>query len=135
MTLLIVLIVAALVLLGTPLFAMIGGGALLLFHFVAEVDPAVMIQEVNRLAAAPALTALPLFTLAGFLMAESRTPIRLVGLAQAMFGWMPGGLSLVALVACAIFTALTGASGVTIIALGGPPCSASVTPSPSASAC
>lgn len=119
MTLLIGIIVLLLVLLGTPLFAMIGGGALLLFHFVAEVDPAVMVQEINRLASAPALTALPLFTFAGFLMAESRTPVRLVGLAQATFGWMPGGLALVALVACAIFTALTGASGVTIIALGG----------------
>lgn len=119
MTLLIVLGILVLALAGTPLFVLIGAGALALFHFVAEIDIAVMVQEVNRLAAAPSLTALPLFTLAGFLMAESRTPQRLVGLAQALFGWMPGGLSLVALVACAVFTALTGASGVTIIALGG----------------
>jgi C4-dicarboxylate transporter DctM subunit len=62
------------------------------------------------------LIAIPLFTFAGYLFAKSRMPDRLVELSQAFF---PGGLSMVALVACAIFTAFTGASGVTIIAMGG----------------
>lgn len=116
---LIAITVVVLALLGTPLFVLIGGGALALWQFVGFVDIAVMIQELQKLANAPALTALPLFTFAGFVLAESRTPQRLVELAQALFGWMPAGLAVVSLVACAIFTALTGASGVTIIALGG----------------
>ena len=63
--------------------------------------------------------AIPLFTFAGYMMAESKTPERMVRLAQACVGWMPGGLAIVTLLACAFFTAFTGASGVTIIALGG----------------
>jgi tripartite ATP-independent transporter DctM subunit len=67
----------------------------------------------------PILPAIPLFTFAGYLLAESDTPKRLVNFSRAFFGWIPGGLSVVTLVSCAIFTAFTGASGVTIIALGG----------------
>lgn len=107
-----------LALLGTPLFALIGGGALAGFTLAGS-EPAIVISELAKLASAPALSALPLFTLAGFFMAESRAPERLVNLTQALFGWMPGGLAVVSLVVCAVFTALTGASGVTIIALGG----------------
>jgi tripartite ATP-independent transporter DctM subunit len=66
----------------------------------------------------PILTAIPLFTFAGYILSESKAPQRLVRLTNAMFGWMPGGLALVCLAACAFFTAFTGASGVTIIALG-----------------
>ena len=66
----------------------------------------------------PMLSAIPLFTFAGYLLSESNAPQRLVRLTDAMLGWMPGGLAMVALAACAFFTAFTGASGVTIIALG-----------------
>jgi tripartite ATP-independent transporter DctM subunit len=66
----------------------------------------------------PILIAIPLFTFAGYIMGESQAPRRLVRLTDALIGWMPAGLALVALVACALFTAFTGASGVTIVALG-----------------
>lgn len=67
----------------------------------------------------PLFIAIPLFTFAGTLMSDSRTPARLIALCRAALGWMPGGLALVTILTCAIFTAFTGASGVTIIALGG----------------
>ncbi|MBI3723096.1 TRAP transporter large permease subunit [bacterium] len=73
----------------------------------------------GKTAESPLFIAIPLFTFAGTIMAESKTPERLVNLARALLGWLPGGVALVALVACSAFTAFTGASGVTIIALGG----------------
>ncbi len=103
---------------GAPLFSIFGSAALLGFHQTGIAPEAVIIQ-MNQLVSAPALVAIPLFTFAGYLMAESKTPERLVAVSQALFGWLPGGLALVTLVACAFFTAFTGASGVTIIALGG----------------
>ena len=116
-----ILFVLALLLaiLGMPLFTVIGWAALVGFVFVSEIDPAVVLVEMYRLASAPALLALPLFIFAGYILAESKAPIRLVNITRALFGWMPGGVAIVALVSCAIFTALTGASGITIIALGG----------------
>jgi tripartite ATP-independent transporter DctM subunit len=66
----------------------------------------------------PILLAIPLFTFAGYLLSESGAPGRLVRLTRALMGWMPAGLAIVSLAACAFFTAFTGASGVTIIALG-----------------
>jgi len=74
--------------------------------------------EFYRLSDMPALIAIPLFTLAGYLLAESQAPQRLVRLTNALFGWLPGGLAIVAVCACTLFTAFTGATGVTIIALG-----------------
>src|SRR6188508_2102558 len=68
---------------------------------------------------APILSTIPLFILTGFLMAESRTADRVVRLAQAAFGWLPGGLAVCTIFTCAVFTTFTGASGVTIVALGG----------------
>jgi C4-dicarboxylate transporter, DctM subunit len=103
---------------GTPLFIIIGSIALLLFYN-QDIDSSAIIIEMYRLANAPALLAIPLFTFAGYLLSESDTPKRLVNISRALFGWMPGGLAVVALFSCAIFTAFTGASGVTIIALGG----------------
>jgi len=103
---------------GTPLFIIIGAIALLSFYN-QDIDSSAIIIEMYRLANAPALLAIPLFTFAGYLLSESNTPKRLVNVSKAIFGWMPGGLAIVALVSCAIFTAFTGASGVTIIALGG----------------
>ncbi len=105
-------------LIGTPLFAMMGGLALWLFHGAEIPSQAVMI-ELSRLATLPALIAVPLFTFAGYVLAESKSPQRLISLAEALFGWMPGGIAMAGLATCALFTAFTGASGVTIIALGG----------------
>jgi len=102
---------------GAPLFAIIGASALLAFAR-AEIDLTVIMIEVYRLAEMPVLLAIPLFTLAGYLLAESRAPQRLVRVTNAFLGWMPGGLAVVVLVVCALFTAFTGASGVTIVALG-----------------
>jgi len=106
-----------LALLGAPLFAIIAASALWNFH-QAEIDLQVVAIEFFGLAEMPVLIAIPLFTFAGFLLSESGAPRRLVRLTTALFGWMPAGLAIVALVACAFFTAFTGASGVTIVALG-----------------
>lgn len=106
-----------LALLGTPLFVIIAAGALLGFH-QSGVDLSVVAIEFYRLAEMPVMIAIPLFTFAGYLLSESQAPTRLVRLSNALLGWMPGGLALVSLVACALFTAFTGASGVTIVALG-----------------
>lgn len=107
-----------LALLGTPLFAVLGALTLLAYRSV-HIDSAAMAVEMYRLAEAPLLIAIPMFTFAGYLLAESQAPRRLVALSRALLGWMPGGLALVSLVACALLTAFTGASGVTIIAVGG----------------
>jgi len=106
------------ILLGTPLFVGVGGMALALFAAAGISLTAVMV-EMYRLVSSPALIALPLFAFAGSLLAESRSATRLVALSQAWFGWLPGGLAIVALTASALFTALSGGSGITILALGG----------------
>ncbi len=113
-----VLALILLVLIGSPLFTIIG--AIALYGFSKEgIDTATVIVELYRLASQPVLLAIPLFTVAGYFLAESKAPQRIVALAQSLIGWMPGGLAIVVLVSCAIFTAFTGGSGVTIIALGG----------------
>ena len=103
--------------LGAPLFAVIAASALVGFAS-SGVDLSVVAIELYRLVDTPALVAIPLFTFSGYLLGESRASHRLVRLTDALLGWLPGGLAIVALAACAFFTALTGASGVTIIALG-----------------
>ncbi|WP_439650209.1 TRAP transporter large permease [Isoalcanivorax beigongshangi] len=105
-------------LLGAPLFAVLLGAAGLAYYGM-DVDLSVLHIDVYQLSDSVVLMALPLFTFAGFLLSESRTADRMLRVSQAAFGWMPGGLALVALSACALFTALTGGSGVTIVALGG----------------
>lgn len=107
-----------LALLGAPLFAIIAAGVLLNFA-VEGTDLTVIPIEIYSLAEMPVLLAIPLFTFAGYLLAESQAPHRLVRITNLFFGWMPGGLAVVALFICAMFTAFTGASGVTIVALGG----------------
>ncbi|MEN8256246.1 MAG: TRAP transporter large permease subunit [Thermodesulfobacteriota bacterium] len=110
--------ILVLALLGTPLFIIIS--ALALFSFYNEgIDISVVIIEMSRLADTPLLLSLPLFIFAGTLLSESGAPQRMLRLSQLLLGWMPGGLAVVSLVVCAIFTAFTGASGVTIFALGG----------------
>jgi C4-dicarboxylate transporter DctM subunit len=103
---------------GAPLFIVLGGLALVLFATVG-IDAQAVIIEMYRLASAPTLIAIPLFTFAGYLLAESKSPERLVNLYRVVFGWIPGGLAIVSFIACAFFTSFNGASGVTIIALGG----------------
>ena len=109
-------------LLGAPLFIVIGATSMLSYSTVEGVEqtwPSLVYFWYYKLAASPLFVAIPLFALAGTLLGESRSPKRIVALARAMLGWLPGGLAVVAVVACAWFTAFTGASGVTIIALGG----------------
>lgn len=111
---------AALILLaifGAPLFTVIAASAMLGYQREG-IDLMAIAIEVLGIAGMPMLSAIPLFTFAGYLLSESNAPQRLVRLTDALLGWMPGGLALVALAACAFFTAFTGASGVTIIALG-----------------
>ncbi len=115
MPLVFALVLAVLVLFGMPLFGVLGSIALFAFYS-GDIDISSVGVAMYTLAGSPLLIAIPLFTFAGYLFAKSRTPDRLVRLSQAFF---PGGLSVVALVACAVFTAFTGASGVTIIAMGG----------------
>jgi tripartite ATP-independent transporter DctM subunit len=107
-----------LALLGAPLFTIIGAIALVAFYN-SGIDTSSVIIDLYKIAETPTLIAIPLFTFAGYLLAESNSPKRMVNLAQALFGWMPGGLAIVVLFTCAFFTAFTGASGVTIVALGG----------------
>lgn len=106
-----------LALLGAPLFAVIAASALWNFY-QADIDLQVVAIEFWGIAEMPILLAIPLFTFAGYLLSESGAPARLVRLTTALLGWMPAGLAIVALAACAFFTAFTGASGVTIVALG-----------------
>lgn len=112
------IITLALALLGCPLFIVISALALLSFHGV-EIDISVVIIEMSRLADTPLLLSLPLFIFAGTMLSESGTPKRILNLSRVLLGWLPGGLAIVALGVCAVFTAFTGASGVTIFALGG----------------
>ncbi len=107
-----------LMLIGVPVFVVICGLALYLF-FTGGIDLSAIIIEMHRMATTPVLVAIPLFTFAGFLLSESGAPKRLIRLSNAILGWLPGGLSVIALVSCAVFTALTGATGLTVIALGG----------------
>ena len=112
----IILIIIALI--GAPLFTVIAAGAILA-SFSADISPDIIIIEMHRLAASPNMIAIPLFTFAGVLMSSGGAPRRLVDFYRAAFGWMPGGLAIVTIGACAFFTTFSGASGVTILALGG----------------
>ena len=114
---LISIILVLLAVFGAPLFAIIATSAMVGF-LSDDVDLMNMALEIQSIASLPFLAAIPLFTFAGYVLSESNAPKRLVRLTGAMLGWMPGGLAIVCLVACAFFTAFTGASGVTIIALG-----------------
>lgn len=111
------IILIALALMGVPLFVVISVGAIWGFY-QSGVDLQIIAIEVYRLTEMPVLIAIPLFTFAGYLLSQGGAPQRLLRLSNALLGWMPGGLAIVALISCALFTALTGASGITIIALG-----------------
>ena len=125
---------AVLALLGTPLFVVIASVTCLGLFLEAQLKPDLgfftsdhragvganlYISWLGPMGDSPLFIAIPLFTFAGTLMSESQAPTRLINLCRALLGWLPGGLAVVTLTACCFFTAFTGASGVTIIALGG----------------
>jgi tripartite ATP-independent transporter DctM subunit len=112
------LIVVAAAIVGGPIFAVLGGAAVLLF-MSDGVTPATVLIETYSLSVSPTLPAIPLFTLAGFLLAEGQASARLLRVFRAWFGWVPGGTAVVCAVLCTFFTAFTGGSGVTILAVGG----------------
>lgn len=111
------LVLLILAVFGAPLFTIIAASAML-GYVKEEIDLMAIVIELIGISSLPFLSAIPLFTFAGYVLSESDAPKRLVRLTRALLGWMPGGLALVSLAACAFFTAFTGASGVTIIALG-----------------
>ncbi len=117
-----VFLVLALILvagLGAPLFAVIFLGAMIAYPTAGLDTARHFFQDVTSLQDHPYLLPIPLFTFAGYMMARSNTPTRMVNAAESLFGWIPGGIAIVSVVTCAFFTTFTGASGVTIIALGG----------------
>lgn len=119
-TTMIIVLILLFALLETPVFTVIAAISVVLFY-AADFDFQALqtiLIEMNRLASMPVLMALPLFTLVGCILTETQSPRRLMNMVQALLGWLPGGLAIAALVSCAFFTALTGASGVTIVALG-----------------
>ena len=112
--------IVALALIGLPLFCVLSGlGLSGLSHEASPLADA--ITDVYKLAGAEAvsLSTIPLFTFAGYLMASAKTAQRLIRMSNALLGWMPGGLAVMTVVTCAFFTTFTGASGVTIVAVGG----------------
>lgn len=109
---------AAATLAGTPVFVTLGGAALVLF-WGREVPATAVAIEHYGLVTNPTLPTIPLFTLAGYFLAEGGASKRLVRVFQALVGWFRGGPALATALACAFFTSFTGASGVTILALGG----------------
>ncbi|MFQ5567981.1 MAG: TRAP transporter large permease subunit, partial [Paracoccaceae bacterium] len=104
--------------LGAPIFVLLGGAAALMFANEGVPTAAIHV-EAYRLVSSPAIPAIPLFALTGFILTEGSASGRLVRVFGALFGWLPGGLAVVTCLVCGFFTAFTGASGVTILALGG----------------
>ena len=103
---------------GGALFALLGGASIIGYAMAGEPISAILI-DFNRLTRNSTILIIPLFTFAGYIIAEGKAPQRLVAFARASVGWLPGGIAVVVLFTCAFFTTFTGASGITIIALGG----------------
>ncbi len=116
-----IVLLIVMAILGAPLFTIFGTAAMLLFQALPDTSITGTANDVfsEKFADSPLLVTIPLFTFAGYLMAESGTPQRLVKVSRAWLGWMPGGLAMVCLVASAFFTTFTGGSGITIVAIGG----------------
>jgi len=112
------IVILLLALLRSPLFLVIGALALVSFYG-ADIDVSVVIIEMSRLADTPMLVSLPLFIFTGILLSESKAPLRMLHFSRIFLGWLPGGVAVITLLVCAVFTAFTGASGITIFALGG----------------
>ena len=115
-----ILAILLLALLETPVFTVIAALSMACLFFVDHdlLALQMILIEMNRLGSMPVLVALPLFTFVGCLLTETRAPRRIMDFIEALLGWLPGGMAMAALCSCAFFTALTGASGVTIVALG-----------------
>ncbi len=113
-----IVVIALGALFGVPLFAALGGVALLLFARYGG-SIAVVANESYVVLTGSTVPAIPLFTLVGFFLSESKAGERLVRLFKAFFGWLPGGMFIAAVLSSTFFTTFTGASGVTIVALGG----------------
>lgn len=115
-----ILIIVGFALMEAPLFTVIGALSIVCFYFIDQDWQALqsIIIEMNRLASMPVLASLPLFTFCGCLLSKTGMPSRTMNFIHALMGRIPGGLAIAGLCACAFFTALTGASGVTIVALG-----------------
>ena len=110
-------ILTALVL-GTPVF--VAMAALALFFFFRDGLPVTAVTaEVYRLISSPTLPAIPLLTACGYVLAESQASLRLLRFFKSLLGWMPGGLAVIVIAVCALFTTFTGGSGITVIAVGG----------------
>ena len=110
-------ILTALVL-GTPVF--VAMAALALFFFFRDGLPVTAVTaEVYRLISSPTLPAIPLLTACGYVLAESQASLRLLRFFKSLLGWMPGGLAVIVIAVCALFTSFTGGSGITVIAVGG----------------
>ncbi|HSN84059.1 MAG TPA: TRAP transporter large permease subunit [Polyangiales bacterium] len=116
-----IILLVTLALIGAPLFAIFGAASMLLFAGLPDTSITGAANDVfsEKFADSPLLVTIPLFTFAGYVLAESGTPHRLVTLSRAWLGWMPGGLAMVCLMASAFFTTFTGGSGITIVAIGG----------------
>ncbi len=119
MTAITMIVLFILALFGLPLFLILGTGAMVGYTASGNVLELYFAAFYRQVSTNPVFLAIPLFTLTGYMLAESKAPGRLVRISRACLGWLPGGLAMVALLTCAIFTAFTGASGVTIVALGG----------------
>lgn len=119
MLLLFIVLIAIMAFLGAPIFIFLSAFAIAGFISADIPLSAITVDVYNNFANNPLLYTIPLFTLAGYILAESKASNRLVNMSRAVLGFVPGGLAIVALVCCAFFTAFTGASGVTIVALGG----------------
>ena len=103
---------------GGALFVLLGGATIIGYATAGEPISSILI-DINRLTKNSSILIIPLFTFAGYIIAEGKAPQRLVAFARASVGWLPGGIAVVVLGTCAFFTTFTGASGITIIALGG----------------
>jgi tripartite ATP-independent transporter DctM subunit len=115
-----IILIIGFALIEAPLFTIVAAITIVCLSLINHdwLSLQLIIIEMNRLASIPVVVALPLFTLVGCLLTETKAPRRIMNFMQALLGWLPGGLAIAALCSCAFFTALTGASGVTIVAIG-----------------
>ncbi|MDY6823452.1 MAG: TRAP transporter large permease subunit [Thermodesulfobacteriota bacterium] len=103
---------------GEPLFIIIGSAAFASFYFLLNISPSTLFTDFYRLTTMPVFVAIPLFIFSGYVLADSRVPEKMLRFTHSLLGWLPAGLCLVALIACSVFTAFTGASAITIVAVG-----------------
>lgn len=122
MTLLLIAVLLGLVVIGSPLFVIVGGATALslalftsLTHFA---DLRLLVQHMENLATKQEFLAIPLFVASGAIMTAGGIARRLVELMRVLLCWLPGGLAVAAVMACMFFAAISGSSPVTLIAVG-----------------